>query len=76
MTSSGLASIVLPLLIGGCQSFSTPRVEPVAVQCRPAPAAWFMEEHASELTKRMRNEFSPGTLDRLLWQLAKLLSEK
>ena len=52
-------AIALPLLICGCQS-SSPRIQPVAVQCLPppAPAAWFMEEHAPDLTQRMLNEFS------------------
>ncbi|MNR50187.1 hypothetical protein D3C85_1696710 [compost metagenome] len=53
-------AIALPLLICGCQSFSTPRIQPVAVQCQPvpAPAAWFMEERAPDLTQRMLNELS------------------
>ena len=51
--------IALPLLICGCQS-SSMRVQPVAVQCLPppAPAAWFMEERAPDLTQRMLNELS------------------
>ena len=50
-------AIALPLLICGCQS-SLPRIQPVAVQCQPAPSAWFMEEHAPDLTQRMLNELS------------------
>lgn len=52
-------AIALPLLICGCQS-SSPRIQPVAVQCKPgpAPAAWFMEPRASNLTLRMLNELS------------------
>ena len=52
-------AIALPLLICGCQS-SLPRIQPVAVQCQPvpAPAAWFMEEYAPDLTQRMLNELS------------------
>ena len=52
-------AIALPLLICGCQS-SSPRIQPVAVQCQPvpAPAAWFMEERAPDLTQRMLNELS------------------
>ncbi|MCY1433126.1 hypothetical protein D9M71_491470 [compost metagenome] len=62
-------AIALPRLICGCQSFSTPRIQPVAVQCQPvpAPAAWFMEERAPDLTERMLNELSaspmPATKD-------------
>ena len=62
-------AIALPLLICGCQSFSTQRIQPVAVQCQPipAPAAWFMEERAPDLTQRMLNELSesptPATKD-------------
>jgi hypothetical protein len=54
-------AIALPLLICGCQSSSTPRIQPVPVQCQPipAPAAWFMEERAPDLTQRMLNELSP-----------------
>ena len=60
--------IALPLLISGCQS-SSPRIQPVAVQCQPvpAPAAWFMKERAPDLTQRMLNELSespmPATKD-------------
>jgi hypothetical protein len=54
--------IALPLLIYGCQSYSTPRIQPVVAQCQPvpAPAAWFMEERAPDLTPRMLNELSPS----------------
>ena len=53
-------AIVLLLPIYGCQSSSTQRIQPVVVQCQPlpAPAAWFMEEHAPDLTQRMLNELS------------------
>ena len=53
-------AIALPLLICGCQSSSTLRVQPVVAQCQPVPkpAAWFMEEHAPYLTQRMLNELS------------------
>ncbi|MEF9671951.1 lysis system o-spanin lipoprotein Rz1 [Pseudomonas sp. PCH446] len=53
-------AIALPLLICGCQSYSTPRIQPVAATCPqpPAPAAWFMEERAPNLTQRMLNELS------------------
>jgi hypothetical protein len=52
-------AIALPLLICGCQS-SSPRIQPVAVQCQPvpAPSAWFMEERAPDLPQRMLNELS------------------
>ena len=55
--------IVLPLLIYGCQSSST-KVQPVAAQCQPvpAPAAWFMEAHAPNLTERMLNELSASPM--------------
>ncbi|MFL6610003.1 MAG: lysis system o-spanin lipoprotein Rz1 [Pseudomonas sp.] len=47
------------LLMSGCQSYSTPPIPPTAVQCQPpAPAAWFMEPHAPNLTRRMLNELS------------------
>ncbi len=53
-------AIALLLPIYGCQSSSTQRIQPVAVQCQPLPkpAAWFMEEHAPDLTRRMLNELS------------------
>ena len=53
---------VLPLLICGCQSSSTVRVQPLAVQCPPlpAPAAWFMAPRAPDLTQRMLSELSPS----------------
>lgn len=56
--------IALPLLICGCQSSSTARIQPVAVQClpAPAPAAWFMEERAPDLTQRMLNELSASPM--------------
>ena len=40
--------IALPLLICGCQSSSTQRIQPVAAQCQPVPkpSAWFMEARA------------------------------
>ncbi len=52
----------LLLLTCGCQSLSTPTSRPVVVQCQPvpAPAAWFMEEHAPDLTQRLLNELSPS----------------
>jgi len=55
-------AIALPLLICGCQFFSTPRIQPVAARCQPVPpaAAWFMEERAPDLTQRMLNELSPS----------------
>lgn len=62
-------AIALPLLICGCQSSSTLRIQPVAVQCQPVPkpAAWFMEERVPDLTQRMLNELSespmPATRD-------------
>ncbi len=54
--------IALPLLICGCQSYSTPRIQPVTAMCPqpPAPAAWFMEPREPNLTQRMLNEFSPS----------------
>jgi len=57
-------AIALALLICGCQSSSTLRIQPVAVQCQsvPAPAAWFMEERALDLTQRMLNELSESPL--------------
>jgi len=50
----------LLLLTCGCQSLSTPRIQPVAVQCLPLPppAAWFMEPREPDLTRRMLNELS------------------
>lgn len=53
-------AIVLPLLICGCQFFSTSRIQPVAAQCQPvpSPAAWFMEVRVPDLTLRMLNELS------------------
>ena len=55
-------AITLPLLISDCQSFSMPRIRPVAVQCQPVPqpSAWFMAERAPDLTQRMLNELSPS----------------
>ena len=55
-------AIALPLLMSGCQSFSTPRIQPVAAMCLPlpAPSAWFMEPREPNLTQRMLNEFSPS----------------
>ncbi|VVP17933.1 hypothetical protein PS870_03660 [Pseudomonas fluorescens] len=46
-------AIALPLLICGCQSSSTLRIQ---------PAAWFMEERAPDLTQRMLNELSPSPM--------------
>lgn len=40
-------------LICGCQYFSMPRIQPLAVQCQPVPAAWIIEERAPQ---RMLNE--------------------
>ncbi|WP_371807270.1 lysis system o-spanin lipoprotein Rz1 [Pseudomonas sp. KK4] len=56
-------AIALPLLICGCQS-SSPRVQPVAVQCLqpPAPAAWFMEPYEPNLTQRILNELLPSPM--------------
>lgn len=53
-------AIVWPLLICGCQSYSTPPMQPVAVQCQPPPqpAAWFMAPQEPNLTQRMLNELS------------------
>jgi hypothetical protein len=31
------SAIALPLLIYGCQFFSTPRIQPVAAHCQPVP---------------------------------------
>ncbi|PYB70346.1 hypothetical protein DMX11_21995 [Pseudomonas sp. LB-090624] len=47
-------TIVLPLLICGCQFYSRP---PMAVRCLspPSPEAWFMEECAPDLTQRLLN---------------------
>ena len=52
------------LLMSGCQSYSTPPIPPTAVQCQPppAPAAWFMEPHAPDLTRRMLNELSASPM--------------
>lgn len=53
---------VLLLLMCGCQSFSTPRIQPVAATCLPppAPSAWFMQSVEPNLTQRMLNELSPS----------------
>ncbi|WP_408134375.1 lysis system o-spanin lipoprotein Rz1 [Pseudomonas chlororaphis] len=53
-----VTALLLPIY--GCQSLSTPRIQPVAAQCLPppAPAAWFMEPRAPDLTQRMLNELS------------------
>lgn len=59
----------LLLLMCGCQSFSTPRIQTVAATCLPppAPSAWFMQPVESNLTQRMLNELSespmPATKD-------------
>lgn len=52
--------IALPLLICGCQSFSTQRIQPVAATCLPppAPSAWFMQPVEPNLTQRMLKELS------------------
>jgi hypothetical protein len=57
-----LCAIALPLLMYGCQSFSTPRIQPVTATCLPAPApsAWFMQPVEPNLTQRMLNELSPS----------------
>jgi len=57
-------AIAFPLLICGCQSYSTPLIQPVAVQCQPVPppAAWFMEERAPDLTQRMLDELLPSPI--------------
>ena len=54
----------LLLLICGCQSFSTPRIQPVAATCLPppAPSAWFMQPVEPNLTQRMLNELSPSPM--------------
>ena len=43
-----LCVIAWPLLMCGCQSFSTPATAPVVAQCLPPPppAAWFMQPRA------------------------------
>ena len=53
---------VLLLLMCGCQSFSTPQIQPVAAKCLPppAPSAWFMQPVEPNLTQRMLNELSPS----------------
>ncbi|SFV14375.1 hypothetical protein SAMN05428951_12450 [Pseudomonas sp. OV546] len=55
-------AIALPLLICGCQSFSTQRIQSVATRCLPppAPSAWFMQRVEPNLTLRMLNELSPS----------------
>jgi hypothetical protein len=57
-------AIALLLLMSGCQSFSTPRIQPVAATCLPppAPSAWLMEPREPDLTQRMLNEFSPSSV--------------
>ncbi|WP_241152122.1 hypothetical protein, partial [Pseudomonas viridiflava] len=52
-----------PLLMCGCQSYSTAPV-PVIAQCLPipAPAAWFMEPYEPNLTERMLNELSASSV--------------
>ncbi|MNG35704.1 hypothetical protein D3C84_1225120 [compost metagenome] len=49
------------LLICGCQSSSL-HLPPPATACHPppAPAAWFMEGRAANLTPRLLNELSPS----------------
>lgn len=53
---------VLPLLIYGCQSSSTPSIRPMAAQCLPLPppAVWFMQPRQPDLTRRMLSELSPS----------------
>ena len=55
-------AIALPLLICACQSYSTPTIHAPAAQCLPPPpaAAWFMQAHEPDLTRRMLNELSPS----------------
>jgi len=57
-------AIALPLLLCGCQSYSTPTIQPVAAQCLPAPAptAWFMEEHAPNFNWHMLNELFESSM--------------
>ncbi|WP_026145515.1 lysis system o-spanin lipoprotein Rz1 [Pseudomonas sp. RHF3.3-3] len=58
-----LACVIAWLLpICGCQSSSTAATPPAAVRCLPPPppAAWFMQPHAPDLTRRMLNELSPS----------------
>jgi hypothetical protein len=57
-------AIALLLLMSGCQSFSTPRIQPVAATCLPppAPSAWFMQSVEPNLTQRMLNELSPSPM--------------
>ena len=52
--------IALLLLTCGCQSYSTAPPQVIATECKPppAPAAWFMEPIAPNLTERMLNELS------------------
>ena len=64
-----LCATVWPLLMCGCQSFLTPPKPPMAAQCQvpPPPAAWFMQPHEPDLTRRMLSELSaspmPATKD-------------
>ena len=55
-----LCVIAWPLLMCGCQSFSTPPTLPMAAQCLPPPppAAWFMQPREPDLTRRMLSELS------------------
>lgn len=57
-----LCVIAWPLLMCGCQSFSTPATPPTVVQCQPPPppAAWFMQPREPDLTRRMLSELSPS----------------
>ena len=59
-----LCATAWPLLMCGCQSFSTPRIQPVAAVCLPppAPAAWFMQPVEPNLTQRMLNELSESQM--------------
>ncbi len=54
----------LLLLMYGCQSFSTPRIQPVAATCLPPPAAsaWFMQPVEPNLTQRMLKELSASPM--------------
>ena len=59
-----LFAIALPLLMSGCQSFSTARTQPVAATCLPPPAppAWFMQPVEPNLTQRILKELSASPM--------------
>ena len=59
-----ISATALLLLMCGCQSFSTPRIQPVAATCLPppAPSAGFMQPVEPNLTQRMLNELSPSPM--------------